>query len=73
MTIGVHGLLVERGRGRGLLLPQVPVEWGWDVPMFLRHACLKAGLPEDAWRDGGTSLRLHVLGRGLRRGGCQSG
>lgn len=53
VEVGVHGLLVESGRRRGLLLPQVPVEWGWDVPTFLRQACLKAGLPEDAWRDRG--------------------
>ncbi len=52
VEIGAHGLLVEMGRRRGLLLPQVPVEWGWDVPTFLRQVCLKAGLPEDAWREG---------------------
>lgn len=51
IEIGVHGLLVERGSRRGLLLPQVAVEWGWDAETFLRHACLKAGLPEDAWRE----------------------
>ena len=54
VEIGVHGLLVEKGACRGLLLPQVPVEWGWDVPEYLRHACGKAGLPPDAWRDAGT-------------------
>lgn len=52
VTVGVHGLLVGTGRQRGLLLPQVPVEWGWDVSEFLGQACLKAGLPEDAWRGG---------------------
>ena len=51
VRIGQHGLLVERGPCRGLLLPQVPVEWGWDVETFLEHACRKAGLPVDAWRD----------------------
>jgi AmmeMemoRadiSam system protein A len=56
VTVGVHGVLVERGRSRGLLLPQVPVEWGWDVPAFLAHSCRKAGLPEDAWRDGRTRI-----------------
>ncbi len=56
VTIGVHGLLVERGRRRGILLPQVPVEWGWDLPTFLGHACRKAGLPADAWKDGDTVL-----------------
>jgi AmmeMemoRadiSam system protein A len=52
IEIGVHGLLVERGSRRGLLLPQVAAEWGWDAETFLGHACLKAGLPEDAWREG---------------------
>jgi AmmeMemoRadiSam system protein A len=52
IEIGVHGLLVEKGLRRGLLLPQVPVEWKWNVETFLRQACLKAGLPEEAWRDG---------------------
>jgi AmmeMemoRadiSam system protein A len=56
VTIGVHGLLVERGPRRGLLLPQVPVEWGWDVPAFLAHSCRKAGLPADAWRDPETTI-----------------
>src|SRR5512143_3278223 len=44
IEIGVHGLLVEKGRRRGLLLPQVAVGWGWDVRKFLAQACLKAGL-----------------------------
>jgi hypothetical protein len=52
IEIGVHGLLVEKGRRRGLLLPQVAVEWKWDAETFLRQACLKAGLPEEAWREG---------------------
>jgi AmmeMemoRadiSam system protein A len=52
IEIGVHGLLVEKGLRRGLLLPQVPVEWKWDVETFLRQTCLKAGLPEEAWREG---------------------
>ena len=56
VVIGVHGLLVERGNDRGLLLPQVPVEWAWDVPRFLAQACRKAGLGEDAWRDARTSV-----------------
>jgi len=52
IEIGLHGLLVEKGRRRGLLLPQVAVEWKWNVETFLRQACLKAGLPEEAWREG---------------------
>jgi AmmeMemoRadiSam system protein A len=58
VEIGAHGLLVERGRRRGLLLPQVAVEWRWDVPTFLGQACLKAGLPEDAWREDGSPATI---------------
>lgn len=56
VKVGVHGLLVERGHRRRLLLPQVPAEWGWDVNAFLAHSCRKAGLPADAWRDAGTTV-----------------
>src|SRR5262245_15043426 len=52
IEVGRHGLIVERGRRRGLLLPQVAVEHGWTRDMFLEHACLKAGLPRSAWREG---------------------
>jgi uncharacterized protein (TIGR00296 family) len=51
ITIGKDGLIVERGWHAGLLLPQVPVEWEWDSEEFLSHACMKAGLPPDAWLD----------------------
>jgi AmmeMemoRadiSam system protein A len=52
IIVGEHGLLVEQGRHRGLLLPQVAVEWRWDATMFLRQACVKAGLGPDAWQYG---------------------
>lgn len=52
VVVGKHGLVVMQGSRRGLLLPQVPVEWGWDREMFLSQTCLKAGLPPDAWRRG---------------------
>ncbi len=55
-TIGVHGLVVEQDVHRGLLLPQVATEWGWDGEQFLRQTCVKAGLPPDAWRNG---ARVH--------------
>jgi len=51
ITIGKDGLIVERGWCAGLLLPQVPVECGWDSEEFLSHACMKAGLTPDAWLD----------------------
>ncbi len=52
VDVGVHGLMVKRGGRRGLLLPQVPTEYGWDRETFLAQVCAKAGLPRDAWRRG---------------------
>ncbi len=49
LKIGQHGLIVERNAFKGLLLPQVPVEWGWDEEEFLCQCCIKAGLPPDCW------------------------
>jgi uncharacterized protein (TIGR00296 family) len=49
IEIGRDGLIVQRGIYSGLLLPQVPVEQGWDQEEFLSYCCLKAGLPPDAW------------------------
>ncbi|HEU4926183.1 MAG TPA: AmmeMemoRadiSam system protein A [Vicinamibacterales bacterium] len=57
-TIGVHGLVAEQGLHRGLLLPQVATEWGWDGEQFLRQTCIKAGLPADAWRRGARFFRF---------------
>jgi AmmeMemoRadiSam system protein A len=56
IEIGRHGLIVEQGHRRGLLLPQVPVEHRWDRTTFLEHTCLKAGLPRDAWQHGARLL-----------------
>jgi len=52
IEVGRHGLLISRGVQRGLLLPQVAVEWNWDREQFLEETCRKAGLPPDAWRHG---------------------
>jgi len=49
IKIGIDGLIVEGGVYKGLLLPQVPVEQGWDVEDFLSNTCMKAGLLPDAW------------------------
>jgi hypothetical protein len=54
--VGVDGLIVERGGRSGLLLPQVPVEWGWDAEEFLTQCCLKAWLPPDSWLNEGTRI-----------------
>ena len=52
VQVGCHGIIVSKGFHRGLLLPQVPVEHGWDRETYLCHGCLKAGLPPDAWKKG---------------------
>jgi AmmeMemoRadiSam system protein A len=50
IEIGKHGLVIDSGYQRGLLLPQVATEYGWDQKQFLKHTALKAGLPPDAWK-----------------------
>lgn len=57
VEVGRHGLMVSKGGLSGLLLPQVPVEQGWNREEFLGGLCLKAGLPESAWREGDVELR----------------
>lgn len=52
VEVGRHGIIVSKGFYKGLLLPQVPVEHGWDRETYLRHGCLKAGLPPDEWKKG---------------------
>jgi len=56
IEVGRHGLIVEDGRHRGLLLPQVAVEHRWTCEMFLEHTCIKAGLPGHAWQHGARVL-----------------
>ncbi|GIX05715.1 MAG: TIGR00296 family protein [Candidatus Poribacteria bacterium] len=56
IQVGRHGLIVRRGWNSGLLLPQVPVEQGWNRDQFLAYTCLKAGLPPGAWRDPNTVI-----------------
>lgn len=51
IVVGRDGLIVTKDGRAGLLLPQVATEYGWDRDTFLRHTCLKAGLPPDAWRS----------------------
>ncbi|MBD3413229.1 MAG: AmmeMemoRadiSam system protein A [Candidatus Aminicenantes bacterium] len=52
VKVGKHGIIVSRGANSGLLLPQVPLEWEWDLGTYLKHGCLKAGLEEDALNKG---------------------
>lgn len=52
VEVGRHGLVVSYNGRRGLLLPQVPVEHGWDRETFLAQTCMKAGVSPDAWKRG---------------------
>lgn len=58
IEVGHHGLIVEHGSRRGLLLPQVAPEHGWDALTFVEHTCRKAGLSPDAWQN---DARLFVF------------
>lgn len=60
VVVGRHGLIVEFGRWRGLLLPQVAVEWKWDAAEFAAQTCTKAGLPRDAWQKGARLFKFEA-------------
>ncbi len=50
IIVGKHGIIISKGSYKGLLLPQVPLEWKWDRETYLSQGCLKAGLDEDEWK-----------------------
>jgi AmmeMemoRadiSam system protein A len=58
IMVGQHGLVIKQGLSRGLLLPQVAPEWGWDRKEFLEQTCQKAGLPSNAWEDQQTEIYI---------------
>jgi len=58
IEVGRHGLIIVKDRHQGVLLPQVATEEGWNREEFLRAVCRKAGLPEDAWKEG---AKLYVF------------
>lgn len=60
VVVGRHGLVVELGRRRGLLLPQVAVEWKWDSAEFVAQTCIKAGLPRDAPKNGASLFKFEA-------------
>ena len=71
IKIGRDGLIIRNGLQSGLLLPQVPVEYGWDVRTYLEHLCMKALLPRDAWTYEGTEIfrfRSEIFGERRPRG-----
>jgi AmmeMemoRadiSam system protein B/AmmeMemoRadiSam system protein A len=58
IQVGLHGLCIVKGPYRGLLLPQVATDHNWDRETFLAHTCMKAGLPNDAWKDPGAKVYI---------------
>jgi len=65
IEIGVHGLMLEWQGRRGLLLPQVPVEWSWDRDTFLQQLCRKSNVPDKTWKKPDAKLqwfRAQVFG-----------
>jgi AmmeMemoRadiSam system protein A len=60
VIVGRHGLIVEFGRRRGLLLPQVAVEWKFDAVEFAAETCVKAGLPRNAWEKGARLFKFEA-------------
>ena len=61
IEVGRHGLLVEMDSRKGLLLPQVASEYGWDHIEFLSQTCMKAGLEPKAWRQGASIFAFEAL------------
>ena len=58
IQVGFHGIVIEKGIHKGLLLPQVATEYNWDVETFLGHTCMKAGLSSDDWKSKNTKIQI---------------
>jgi len=74
IVVGRDGLIISRGFSKGLLLPQVPVEQGWDLDTYLCQTCCKACLPANAWQQKGTMIEkfsAQVFGEKEQSESCQ--
>jgi len=58
IQVGLHGIIIKNNSFQGLLLPQVAIEQKWDRMQFLKHTCLKAGLPENAYKSKATEIQI---------------
>ncbi|MDA3940945.1 MAG: AmmeMemoRadiSam system protein A [Spirochaetia bacterium] len=56
IVVGKHGIIMKNGYNSGVLLPQVPVEQGWNREEFLSNTCRKAGMSTDCWKDPKTQI-----------------
>ena len=61
IQVGRDGLIISKGFHRGLLLPQVADEYGWDRETFIEQTCHKAGLPSDAWKEGADIFKFQAI------------
>jgi len=61
IEVGIHGLYMEKNFSRGVLLPQVAVEYGWDRDTFLSQTSIKAGLSKDDWQEGADIYTFSAL------------
>jgi AmmeMemoRadiSam system protein A len=58
IEVGTHGIYLEKNFSRGVLLPQVATEYGWDRDNFLKQTCLKAGLSADSWQEADADIYI---------------
>jgi len=58
IEVGIHGIIVESGNRKGILLPQVATEWAWGREEFLGQTCRKAGLDPECWKDGKAVIQI---------------
>jgi AmmeMemoRadiSam system protein A len=58
IRVGEHGVWVQKGPHRGVLLPQVATAYDWDSETLLKQTCIKAGLAADAWCDGSVDISV---------------
>ena len=58
IEVGKHGIYIEKSFHRGVLLPQVAIEHGWDRETFLKQTCIKAGLPTNAWEADDSEIYI---------------
>ena len=56
IVVGKHGIIMKNGYNSGVLLPQVPIEQGWNREEFLSYTCRKAGMQNDCWKDPNTQI-----------------
>ncbi len=58
IEVGTHGIYIIKGLNRGVLLPQVATEYGWDRETFLQQTCAKAGLTDNAWQQADAEIYI---------------